>query len=162
MTHLRVKLKSHGKSNIWWQLTTFSLLTSQSNFRNSEEGPWRGRVQRWPLGTSSPCLPLFLDRVYSRPFSFTFSKVESSLTVWSLVLVPNLLFPRYASCSSKSSLTGNLECGDEDEERRERKSKMFDTVFVPKDWNHCHDQFYYLMFKNHKMTKVWKWEILWQ
>ena len=42
------------------------------------------------------------------------------------------------------------------------KSKMFDTVFVPKDWNHCHDQFYYLMFKNHKMTKVWKGEILWQ
>ena len=133
MTHLRIKLKPNGKNNMSWQLTTFSLLTSQSNFRNSEEGPWRGRVQRWPLGTSSPCLPLFLARVYSRPFSFTSSKVECwYLTNW--LLAPNLL-QRYTSCSSKSSRGANLESGDEDEERRERKSKMFDTVFVPKDWN---------------------------
>ena len=134
MTHLRIKLKPNSKNNISWQLTTFSLLKSQSYSRYSEEGPWRGCVQRWPVGTTSPRLSLFMARIYSHSFSFSSSKVECwYLKNW--LLAPNLLLQRYASCSSKSSRAANLESGDEDEERRERKSKMFDTVFVPKDWN---------------------------
>ena len=134
MTHLHIKLKPNSKNNISWQLTTFSLLKSQFNSSYQEEGPWRGRVQRWPVGTTCPRLPLFMARIYSRSFSFTSSKVECwYLTNW--LLASNMLLLRCASCPSNSSLAANLESGDEDEERRERKSKMFDTVFVPKDWN---------------------------
>ena len=73
MTNLRIKLKPNGKNNISWQLTTFSLLKSQSYSRYSEEGPWRGRVQRWTLGATSPRLPLFMARINSHSFSFTSS-----------------------------------------------------------------------------------------